>query len=67
MKTERIKRHTTDEEIKFLNGLGKHSEVKTSKKDLLIGYLKGAAKRNAWDEIDNREVIHHAGVLLNKA
>lgn len=53
-------RHSTDAELKFIERLGKHSEEKAPRPELLRGYLAGCEKRTNWGMIDSAMVIAYA-------
>lgn len=66
MKQSKKTSHTTGLEIKFINGLGTHSEMHFDLKKLLENYLLSAHKRVDWGAIDSRECIKYARKKLNK-
>lgn len=51
--------HTTNNEIEFINGLGKHSEHKYNRKKLLDNYLFACSKRKDWGSIKRAKVVAH--------
>jgi len=59
--------YSTKAELKFIDGLGSWSELKTRNSALLAGYLDGCFKRINWGEIDYLEVIRYATKLLEKS
>lgn len=61
-----IQGHTTEHEIKFLNGLGNYkAQHKIPLVDVLRGYINGAAGREDWGDINKDQVISHAVKLLS--
>ncbi len=48
---------STGNEQRFLDGIGSFSLMKTPREQLLVGYLKGAFKRNDWGHIDKDIII----------
>ena len=59
--------HTTSQEIRFINNLGKYREQQRNPKsrvDLLPGYLKGCCQRSDWGCVDKLMVMQHAADQL---
>lgn len=51
------KKHTTEQEIKFINSLGEHSEQHNlTEKQLLENYIGAIDKRTDWGQIDAQEI-----------
>ena len=58
-------RWTTEDEVKFLNGLGTYSQLYgVSREGLLTGYIAGAERRAYWNGLDGGRILAHARVLL---
>lgn len=55
---------TTLDEMRFIDGLGKHSGVTSTRKILLQNYLKTTKWRRDWGLIDKEAVIAHARQAL---
>lgn len=55
---------STEHEIAFIDGLGKHSELGLKRKDLLVQYAKAAIARNDWGRIDPAMVQRHVAAAL---
>lgn len=62
----RIECHTTENELDFLDKLGRHCERRSEVRRLnaLDGYITAAKKRVEWGDIDKSRVIAHALRLL---
>lgn len=61
-----IEKHqqTTEQELRFLDGMGTFAENPKPKRELLEGYLKAAAKRVNWGLTDKWVAIQYAKRLL---
>lgn len=51
--------HTTENEMQFIDGLGKHSDMNIDRNDLLQGYLIGSIKRNDWAGMQKDLIIKY--------
>lgn len=55
--------HTTDQELKFIDSIGRNSveaiEGRISRRELLSKYLTAARQRIHWDMLDKYEVINY--------
>lgn len=59
--------HTTEAEIKFIDGLGLWVKgFSIPRRELLRGYICGAKKRTDWGVMDGAAVIAHAEGCLGK-
>lgn len=57
----------TEDEIKFLAGLGKHAESRgISRAGLLYRYILAAEKRENWGGIDKRSCLKYAHACLDR-
>jgi len=61
--------HRTDDEILYIQGIGKHSPQteKTSRKEILKLYIDGLNLRNDWVGLDKDKVIAFANKELYEA
>jgi len=58
--------HSTKAELKFIDTIGEHSELRVRRSALLAGYLDGCFKRVRWGDIDYMEVIAYATEQLKR-
>lgn len=56
--------HTTEQEMKFLDDLGFHTDKPFKRRKLLESYIKAAEKRSDWCGMDGDEVVAYARGLL---
>lgn len=66
MRIEKKCEHSTENELDFLDKIGRHCERRSEVRRLnaLDGYVKAARKRTDWGEIDSVRVIAHALRLM---
>jgi len=57
----------TADEVRFVEGLGRHGSNGLSRRELLLKYLAAAKKRKAWERVNSERVIQHARELLRSA
>jgi hypothetical protein len=58
--------HTTPVELDFIEGLGKWSEHRVSRMDLLRGYLRSMQLRTDWSGMSRHDVERRVLMLIER-
>jgi hypothetical protein len=73
VKCHQLETHTTLDELKFLERLGKHRDsrpmlknVEMNRKELLRGYLMSAVRRKEWGAVDENVIIAYVRNEITK-